>query len=717
MSFQNNLTMKFGYLHPCLCKEVLAGDTWHLDASFGLRFLPTFFPLQTKMKAQIDFFYVRNRNLWDGFKNYLYMTGSPDAFPTLSSAQRFAQLKTGSLGDYLGLPSTVIGGTRSFHSGGATQYFGSDNSTQGRLNLTTENGISQRVFINTAGGTNYFFFYSDQNDSPYGYVTKSVLLSNPSVTLSVNGINSYYRKLDFIGSFPAGVRDALSKGTLLVTYAPAPSGISGAQLNAIRWQPSNPSLDYPSAIIGEDGFLYVDDNWLQTITEKYPTSDAFYVIFYTNYLLNPVPALSSIFSPGDELPNIVISSPNTDPYKVEEFTDNFHPADVEVEISALPFRAYEQIYNAFYRDDRNNPYYVNGTYDPNIFLPTTKGGVDDNAYVLHRRNWEQDFLTTCQPSPQFGVAPLVGITSRGVATFQDADGVSYTSQLQTAEDGETIVGFSTTKNTSVNRTLVELASSGISINDLRGVNALQRFLETNIRRGLRYRDQILAHTGVEVGFDELDMPEFLGSVVTRVDVSQINQTTPSGDDPLGSYAGQLSAIGGGSKIQKFCDENGYIIGIISVTPVPCYSQLLPKHFLKVNEPLDFYDSAFAYLGMQPVRYNEVCPLQAMKQNTDVNTTFGYQRAWYDYMSSTDEVHGQFRTTLNHFVMSRVFNQLPSLNPDFLTIDPSAINDVFSVSSYVESDGTRVPIDTILGQIHFDLAAERRIPRYGVPRLE
>lgn len=164
MSFQNNLTMKFGYLYPCLCKEVLAGDTWHLDASFGLRFLPTFFPLQTKMKAQIDFFYVRNRNLWEGFKNYLYMTGSPDAFPTLSTAQRFAQLKTGSLGDYLGLPSTVIGGTRSYGSGAATYYFGGPQPALGILKLISSGGATQYTLNNKVTDesvTNNFFFYSD----------------------------------------------------------------------------------------------------------------------------------------------------------------------------------------------------------------------------------------------------------------------------------------------------------------------------------------------------------------------------------------------------------------------------------------------------------------------------------------------------------------------------------------------------------------------------
>ena len=34
--------------------------------------------------------------------------------------------------------------------------------------------------------------------------------------------------------------------------------------------------------------------------------------------------------------------------------------DKQIKISAYAFRAYEGIYNAYIRDNRNNPYYVNG---------------------------------------------------------------------------------------------------------------------------------------------------------------------------------------------------------------------------------------------------------------------------------------------------------------------------------------------------------------------
>ena len=53
---------------------------------------------------------------------------------------------------------------------------------------------------------------------------------------------------------------------------------------------------------------------------------------------------------------------------------------------AYRFRAYESVYNAYYRDIRNNPFVVNGRPVYNKWLPTMKGGADETTYTLHQRN-------------------------------------------------------------------------------------------------------------------------------------------------------------------------------------------------------------------------------------------------------------------------------------------------------------------------------------------
>ena len=64
LSFVNNATFKFGQLTPVFCKEVISGDSFSITPTFGLRYMPMVFPIQTDMRATLHFFYVRNRNLW-----------------------------------------------------------------------------------------------------------------------------------------------------------------------------------------------------------------------------------------------------------------------------------------------------------------------------------------------------------------------------------------------------------------------------------------------------------------------------------------------------------------------------------------------------------------------------------------------------------------------------------------------------------------------------
>lgn len=168
-----------------------------------------------------------------------------------------------------------------------------------------------------------------------------------------------------------------------------------------------------------------------------------------------------------------------------------------------------------------------------------------------------------------------------------------------------------------------------------------------------------------------------------------------------------------NKIRKFCDEHGFIVGIMCVFPDNTYSQMLPKHFLKTVTPLDYFFPEFGHIGMQPITYNEVTPLEvAAKDRIDgtdtINDVFGYQRAHADYLASTDEVHGNFRTDMSEFVVSRVFRSKPELGREFIQIEQDEIDDIFVVTD----DSPHV-----LGELRFDVSCQRAIPRFGIPRLE
>jgi hypothetical protein len=384
-----------------------------------------------------------------------------------------------------------------------------------------------------------------------------------------------------------------------------------------------------------------------------------------------------------------------------------------IPLSALPFRAYEAYYNAFGRDIRNNPFIVNGKPEYNKYVPSTKGGPDSYKYQLHYANWEPDAYTTALQSPQAGIAPLVGITSLGEATFRDAAGVEYRAQLETAEDGDTVTGFqvkSSNAPTDVVRNLIGMATSGISISDFRNVNSLQRFLEIRIRQSPRYKNLVKGLFDVNLDYDELMMPEFLGGISDTIPVYKVTQTTPTEGNPLGSFAGQGSLQSGMRHvIRKYCPEDGYILGVMSVVPAANYSQLLAPHFTRMNL-LDWHFPQFNNISYQPMLYKHLCPYQAYAVNPqNINNVFGYQRAYWDLISSFDEVHGEFRGSMRNFLINRVFDKAPELSKDFLLVNPDHVNDVFAMTA---ENG-----DKILGSIAFDITKKTTIPRNSIPHIE
>lgn len=720
LSHQVNGTYHFGGLYPVACIPVLPGDSFKINTTFGLRFMPTAFPLQTRMRADIHAFYVRNRNLWKDWPDFYGKTKENLVPPYIKGDGVNVSLKTGGLADHLNVPTTIVGdygnGTKVTSLGiRYLKYRTSDSYVTAEWRMDYQNQFASFPKSyntwNTSGGPNptpnvYIVDvpYTDSPNSNRGPVKGFLFrvdrsgdfklhITLPPSFLTDQIVSQFYSLVVFCSSDADAVLDGSSSAIhayygCVVDEATCQLGTFRIIANSISFEPS-PDID-----------------WTKT------------PYIYIGLSSNPDVAASELS------PSVTTSGPSDSSITAVDFisSDSYvNPFDQTkrgtLPLSALPFRAYESIYNSFYRDERNNPYIIDGEKEYNRYIPSTDGGLDNNEYKIRFRNWEQDFLTTAVPTPQQGVAPLVGISSTGVMSISDPDtGQVYQVQAKTADDADTIVGYDVTETLpkAVTRSLVNYASSGISINDFRNVNAYQRWLETNIRRGFKYRDMIKSHFDVDISYQELDMPEFIGGVSIDIMPQTISQTSAdSGDNPLGSYAGQLYGSGSSkNSITHYCDEHGYIMLILSVVPVPNYSQLLPKDFLKTDS-LDYFSPEFGHIGLQAIPYSEVCPVQVVNDpDSNLTDTFGYQRAWYDYLQLYDTVHGQFRTTLRNFVMNRVFDEKPVLGPSFTTIDPKQLNDVFTVS---EVDGE--PIDPILGQIYFDIKAKRPIPRYGVPRLE
>jgi len=783
-SHANNLTTQIGRITPIFCDLVPAKTSFRVNPRFGLQFMPMVFPIQTRMKARISFYRYPLRALWKDYKDFIgnFREGLEEPYINFNTdAKLKAMASTGSLGDYLGLPTTFVG-----KFGGFEVKQGSPDLIQFQMQsqyYTKDISDNRGIFAGTRGVYNAVSYESNR---VYGLQSDNVIGADFSVTYPASNtvtattlvavgfafkanceiqgnstVNDYFEFRFSDCVLPSDWLTGLSQVMQIFAVPGADESKaydlltsfeydSANKLLKVRGQLSQALLDSVDA--GSTLYCYLAYNPFQSFQKwiQYNGSiDKWDVMFLDlpSELLTVSPSAGKVTAAwplsSPVFGNVISScyllrdpelsrdlSLDTCPWYNSSHTNK----DKQQKILAYGFRAYEGIYNAFMRDNRNNPYYLNGQVQYNKWIPNDEGGADNELYELHYANWEKDFLTTAVQSPQQGNAPLVGITTYtqtvdngdGTRTeliktaLVDEDGKKYGLSFKSSDEGLEGVEYVELDNgTAVRqaRSLYDLATSGISIPDLRMVNCYQKFLELNMRKGYSYKDIVEGRFAVKVRYADLLLPEFFGGVSRDIDVNSVTQTVDqnaaSGSGDYATALGSQSGIAGvrgeaNANIECFCDEESIIMGILVVTPLPVYTQLLPKHFT-YRGLMEHYQPEFNLIGFQPIKYNEVCPIQAYNDNPDSLTeTFGYNRPWYEYAQKYDVAHGLFRTSLSNFLMHRVFDQKPALAKSFLLVDPEQVTDVFAVTETT---------DKIYGQIWLDCTCKLPIARVAIPRLD
>lgn len=683
LSFQNNLTLKFGAITPVFCREVLGGESYRISPSFGLRALPLVFPCQTRMRAYLHFFYVRNRTLYKDWMDFIFGTKKNLVPPYLSSSSP-VRYEPSSLADYLGLPCV---------------YYNTDEQyTYAVYEPVTQYRIK-------SGGTGAGDWFKTQFNalSSVSHVYANLALRYEDVVLAVGDVFNWMTLIpESVTSVHPAIYLKLQPSSSAVSF----SATLSDNTNKTQYFILNKSRvvlatgDFGASVTKVDLTTLVDPAYVVLVRpQSVELTDAMFVSEPYN-----VGQCNSISCVTPSSSAISADSMASNPYRDGKHNPN-----------ALPFRAYEAIYNAYYRNQLVEPFMIDGQPEYNKFVPVDTGSADSFNYKLHYRNWEDDVFTSCMPSPQQGNAPMVGVTIDGnnstTLAFSDAEGNVYNAVPVLNEQKNGIASF--TISSAAGAQVIPVSSaltSGITINDFRNVNALQRYLELSQMRGYRYKDLMDAHLDVNIKFNELMMPEFIGGCSRDINVSQITATanTMVGDveTQVGDYKAQAGLVGQCNTFTKYCDEHGFIIGLMTIVPVPVYGQSLPKFWTKRSQ-FDYFSPEFANIGMQAVTKKEIAPLNI--PNAELDKTFGYQRPWYEYLTSLDQSHGLFGTSLRNFILNRTFGNDVNLTPEFLHVDPSTLNDIFS--STLEND------DKFIGEVYFNVQAKSPVPSSVLPRLE
>ncbi len=378
----------------------------------------------------------------------------------------------------------------------------------------------------------------------------------------------------------------------------------------------------------------------------------------------------------------------------------------DVNFSALPFNAYWNIYNEYYRDQN---------LQAELSLAKAEGdqsAVHSNHPSILQRSYEKDYFTSCLPWAQRGNQAEIDLD------WSTGDLPSATFQLGTggvpAIGAPLFTGADTRLEDSANADLdFDLTNihAVLEVTELRRVVKLQEWLEKNAIAGSRHREVIYSHFGVVSDDARWDIPEYLGGGKTPVVISEVVNTAeslvPSSDaisQPQGSMAGHGISVGRTKGFQKSFKEHGWILGITSVLPRTAYMEGI-ESFWRKTDKTEIYWPEYANLGEQAVKMSEIFYDET---GVDMDNTFGYQARYAEYKFKQDSVHGDFRDDFDDWHMTRIMGSSPTLNTSFVLCDSGDHDRNFAV--------TLPSVHKLFAQIFNDVQAIRPMPVYGTPSI-
>lgn len=422
-------------------------------------------------------------------------------------------------------------------------------------------------------------------------------------------------------------------------------------------------------------------------------------------------------NPGDSTDYTVpiCAAPVTTGYAVGTVQDYMGiPTGIaELEHNNLPLRAYNLIWNEWFRDQN---------LQDSVTVDKDDGPDDPTDYVILKRGKRHDYFTSCLPWPQkgdavplplTGDAPVTGLSAYNSAVA--AGGDSYDALGNVVPTNTPIVYGSThfmemTATGAPSASNVPLVAADLSaataatINELREAFQLQKLLERDARGGTRYTEIVKSHFNVTSPDARLQRPEFLGGKTTNISINQVAQTGETGTTPQGNLTayGTLTSINEG--FTKSFTEHGYVFALLNIRADLTYQQGLDRMWSRSTK-YDFYWPALAHLGEQAVLNKEIYA----QNDANDDLVFGYQERFAEYRFKPSHITGKLRSTyatpLDNWHLSEEFSSLPTLSSAFIE-ENTPIDRILAVT-----DEPDFVLDSFI-----KVKTVRPMPTYSVPGL-
>lgn len=381
-------------------------------------------------------------------------------------------------------------------------------------------------------------------------------------------------------------------------------------------------------------------------------------------------------------------------------------------VSALPFRAYNLVYNEFYRDQ---------DLVAKAGFTDASGADATTGQAIRQAAWEKDYLTDARPWTQKGPAvslplgtsaPVLGI-GKVDQTWQSGASVVYESDSTTTDYG---AGANKWRNISVGTAgetfriegksdnypniRADLANAtAATVSKLREAMALQRYEEARAQWGSRYVEY-LRYYGIRSSDARLQRPEYLGGGKQTISFSEVLQTSDNGATAgVGDMYGHGIAAVRTRPFVRYFEEHGYVMTMFVCRPVAMYQDGLHRMWSRrIKE--DYYTKELELIGQQAIARREVYA----EAGAGGDTVFGYQNRYREYCEQPSGVSSEMRTILDFWHMARQFGAAPALNQSFIECVPEKRN--FQVSTN----------DVLWCMFNHNIRARRMVSRNPVARI-
>lgn len=258
-------------------------------------------------------------------------------------------------------------------------------------------------------------------------------------------------------------------------------------------------------------------------------------------------------------------------------------------------------------------------------------------------------------------------------------------------------------------TSIAVTDGEFTIDALNLANRVYNVLNRIAISGGTYEDWREAVFGKKVE-RRCESPMYIGGASGEVTFEEVVSTGAAENDPLGTLAGKgtLSGPLKGGYIRHYCEEAGYIIGIVSLTPRIDYSQ-----GIEWDNELDNFDQLHKP-GLDCIGFQNLMA-SWMHGRIDNNIAIGKQPAWIQYQTAVNEAHGDFADenkamymTLNRRFEIENTTGTPEIKDATTYIDPSKFNYAFA-DAKIDSQNFWI-------QIGIDFRIRRLMSANQIPNL-